>query len=318
MNFETLLQNKVLQLKNTKTIILIDGDDQRMIQAAKELKKYTNIKPILLVEKDEDKIEGLEFINIFKDQAKTKQFIDKYLEIRKGKETLEQASKALATRPFYAMMLVVMGMADGVVGGLLYPTADILRAAFKAIGTKEGIKTISSAMIMHKKDQTIIFSDISVNVKPTEMQLAEIGLNAQNFTNQMGIDPKVAFLSFSTSFSAKTPESELVKNATDLFNEKTKLTKAIGEVQLDAAINLDIRKLKYKSESFNEPANVLIFPDLNAGNIGYKIMQRFADFGAIGPIVVGTKKAVNDLSRGSTVNDVVNTVLITALQSENE
>ncbi|VEU74585.1 phosphotransacetylase [Mycoplasmopsis citelli] len=315
MNFELSLQTKVKQLASQKTIVLIDGDDPRMVQAAKELQKHSNIKTILLVEDDKDKVEGFNFVNIFEDKDKLEHLTAKYVELRKGKETLEQAQKALSTRPFYAMMLLALGQADGVVGGLKYATADILRAAFKAIGPKEGTKTISSAMIMHKDEQNFIFSDISVNVKPTAEQLAEIGLNAKDFATQMGFDPKVAFLSFSTSFSAKTPESELVKLATDLYNEKA-TQKALGEIQLDAAIDLEIRKAKYKGESFNQSANVLVFPDLNAGNIGYKLVQRFAGYGAIGPVVVGTKKPVNDLSRGSTVNDVVNTVLITALQSE--
>ncbi|VEU76412.1 phosphate acetyltransferase [Mycoplasmopsis columboralis] len=317
MNFELLLQKKVSELPNAKTIVLIDGDDKRMVQAAKELEKHSNIKTILLVEKDEDKVEGLNFVNIYADQAKLEYLTNQYLELRKGKETLEQAQKALNTRPFYAMMLLALNEADGVVGGLKYATADILRAAFKAIGPKPGTKTISSAMIMHKEEKNYIFSDISVNVKPTAEQLAEIGANARDFAQQMGFDPKVAFLCFSTSFSAKTPESELVKAATDLYNEKSE-TKAIGEVQLDAAIDLEIRNAKYKDQSYQEPANVLVFPDLNAGNIGYKLVQRFAGYGAIGPVVVGTKKPVNDLSRGSTVNDVVNTVLITALQSQGD
>ncbi|UUM19924.1 MULTISPECIES: phosphate acetyltransferase [unclassified Mycoplasma] len=315
MNFELALQQKTQNLSSVKTIVLIDGDDPRMVSAARELQKFSNIKTILLVENNQHKVDGLEFINIFQDQEKLELLTNKYLELRKGKETLEQAQKALETRPFYAMMLLALDEAHGVVGGLKYATADILRAAFKAIGPKLGTKTISSAMIMHKDESNFIFSDISVNVKPNAEQLAEIGLNAQEFAQQMGFDSKVAFLSFSTSFSAKTPESELVKEATDLFNQKSN-NQAIGEIQLDAAIDLEIRKSKYKDASYSEKANVLIFPDLNAGNIGYKLVQRFAGYGAIGPVVVGTKKPVNDLSRGSTVSDVVNTVLITALQSE--
>lgn len=315
MNFEHSLKEKIKTISGIKKIVLIDGDDQRTVKAAQLLKEFNNLELFLLIEKPQEKVEGINFININEQNDLLDQYATRYVELRKGKETLEQAYQALKTRPVWAMMMLDQGLVDGVVGGLLYPTADILRAAFKVIGPAQGIKTISSAMIMHKDDSNFVFSDISVNVKPNAEQLAEIGINAQRFAEQIGLDSKVAFLSFSTSFSAKTPESELVKEATDLFNDKTNFNKAIGEIQLDAAIDMDIRKSKYKDQGFNEPANVLIFPDLNAGNIGYKLVQRFAGYGAIGPVVVGTKKPVNDLSRGSTINDVVNTVLITVLQS---
>ncbi|MEE3928407.1 phosphate acetyltransferase [Mycoplasmopsis ciconiae] len=318
MKFTDKIVNQVNAINKTKKIVLIDGDDKRMIEAAKELAKFKNIELTLLVEEDKNCECGLNFENIFSDKELIEKMVTKYVELRKGKETEEQARSVLKTRPFYAMMLLAMGKADGVVGGLNYPTADILRAAFKVIGPKPGIKTISSVMIMHKDEDTLIFSDISVNPKPNKEQLSDIGINAATFAAQMGFDPRVAFLSFSTDGSAKTDESVMVREATDLFNQNYKATKAIGEIQLDAALDFEIRKAKYKREYFEEKANVLIFPDLGAGNIGYKLVQRLGGYGAIGPIVVGAKMPVNDLSRGSTVDDVVNTVLITVLQSEGE
>ncbi|AKA50016.1 phosphotransacetylase [Mycoplasmopsis gallinacea] len=316
MNIEALLETKVSNLKSVKKIVLIDGDDERMQKAAKLLAQHKNIETVLLVEEDVKGSSNLNFLNINADNKKMEELAQKYFEIRKGKESMEQCIESLSTRPFYAMMLLANGEADGVVGGLKYATADILRAAFKAIGPKPGTKTISSVMLMHNGESNYIFSDISVNVKPNEEQLADIARNANDFALQMGFDPRLAFLCFSTSGSAVTEESKLVKKATDLYNETTTGRKALGEIQLDAAIDLEIRKAKYKGESYKHSANVLIFPDLNAGNIGYKLVQRFADYGAIGPIVVGTKKPVNDLSRGSTIEDVYNTVLITALQTE--
>lgn len=317
MKFIDLLDKKIKEINTTKKIVLIDGDDNRSIEAAKSLsKKYKNIEVTLLVEKDHEPVDNLHFLNMNSDKNVIEEMVKDYVVLRKGKETEEQAIKALSSRPFYAMMLLAQGKIDGVVGGLNYSTADILRAAFKTIGPKPGIKTISSVMIMHKDEDTLIFSDISVNPKPNQEQLSEIGLNAADFAKQMGFDPRVAFLSFSTDGSAKTDETVMVRNATDLFNENYKGVKAIGEIQLDAALVSEIRKAKYSRESYNERANVLVFPDLGAGNIGYKLVQRLGGYGAIGPVVVGTNKPVNDLSRGSTVEDVLNTVLITVLQSE--
>ncbi|ADE19786.1 phosphate acetyltransferase [Mycoplasma crocodyli] len=318
MKFTDILNKKINSIKTKKRIVLIDGNDQRSIDASKILSAYKNIEVILLLEKADEKLNGYNTLNMFEDKQKIETYINQYVELRKGKETSEQARVQVSTRPFYAMMMLFNGEVDGVVGGLNYSTADILKAAFKAIGPKPGIKTISSVMIMHKDEDSYIFSDISVNPKPTKEQLSDIGINAASFSSVLGFDPRVAFLSFSTDGSAVTEDTKLVKEACDDFNSKWNGTKAIGEIQLDAAVDMGVRKTKYKSSSYNELSNTLIFPDLNSGNIGYKLVQRFAQYGAIGPIVVGIKKPVNDLSRGSSVEDVVNTVLITTLQSEGE
>ncbi|ENY70099.1 Phosphate acetyltransferase [Mycoplasmopsis bovigenitalium 51080] len=325
MKFTDLIQKNIQQIKDKKRIVIVDGDDKRAHEAAQILSSYQNLEVILLTEKPLEQKVNATVVNMNEDENKINDFANKLFIERenaaksKGKEnkdTLEVCLKQMQQRPFYAMMMLKTGEVDGVVGGLIYSTADMLRAAFKVIGSAKGIKTISSVMIMHKENETLFFSDISVNPKPDQSALTDIGINAANFTKSFGIDPKVAFLSFSTNFSAKTPETEMVHNATIDFNQKYEGTKAIGEIQLDAALDLDVRKAKYPIESFNEPANTLIFPNLEAGNIGYKLVQRLAGYGAIGPIIVGTQKPVNDLSRGAKVNDVVNTVLITMIQSE--
>ncbi len=317
MDFEKRLKGIVNTLPKTK-ILLIDGSDQRSIEAANKLAEFNNLEITLLVEND-DKIDTkANVVNMNKNANKLELLAQKYVELRKGKEDIEAARKVLSTRPFYAMMLLATGEVDGVVGGLNYSTADILRAAFKAIGPKPGIKTISSVMIMHKEEKLYFFSDISVNPKPDLTGLVDIATNAAEFAKAFIEEPKVAFLSFSTSGSAVTPETKLVADATVEFNKVYQGTKAIGEVQLDAAVNEGVRKSKYKGETFTGEANVLVFPDLGAGNIGYKIAQRFGGFGAIGPIITGVKKPVNDLSRGSLTDDVVNTVLITAIQANNK
>lgn len=315
MNFVNYLENQINALPSKKRIALIDGKDARTQKAAKLLQKYSNIETILLVDQATT-IKGLNILDITHDNVKIDHYIKQYVEIRKGKETAEQAKANINQLPYYAMMMLHNNEVDAVVGGLNYSTADILRAAFKAIGPKPGVKTISSLMIMHKDDQNYIFGDISINIKPNQDQLVEIAQNTANFAKQLNIDPRLAFLSFSTNYSAKSEESILVHEATQKYNELNPKNIAIGDVQFDAAFDLNIRKSKYTLTSFQEQANIYIFPTLDAGNIGYKIAQRLGNFGAIGPIVTGTNKVVNDLSRGSTVDDVINTVLISALQTE--
>ncbi|TQC54152.1 phosphotransacetylase [Mycoplasmopsis mucosicanis] len=325
MEFTSLIQHNVEQIQTKKRIVLVDGNDSRAIEAAQLLEHFHNLEIILLTENDEKINTKATVLNINANKAKQEIYAHTLFNRRqamadaKGKEnkdTLDVCLKAMQQRPSYAMMMLENGEVDGVVGGLIYSTADMLRAAFKVVGPAQGIKTISSVMVMHRGEETLFFSDISVNARPHKAALTDIGINAAKFVKGFGIEPKIAFLSFSTDYSAKTEETVMVHEATEEFNAKYDGVKAIGEVQLDAALDLGVRNKKYKKESFNEPANTLIFPNLEAGNIGYKLVQRLAGFGAIGPIIVGTNKPVNDLSRGAKVNDVVNTILITMIQSE--
>lgn len=316
MTYQEYLQARLEQenqKSGLKSVLIIDGNDPRAIEAAKLLAKKNLVKPILLVKKADPKLE----IEQHEINPKTKlEFIDQFIEFRNGKETAESASKQFESDAFYGAMLLKTGQIDAVVGGLNYPTAEILRAAFKIIGPKAGIKTISSVMIVHKNEEKYLFSDISVNIAPTEQQLVEIGKNALDFAVQLGFEPKPAFLSFSTKGSAKSPQSELITRATQMFNASSPV-KAYGEIQLDAALDQKIRHQKYgTNESTN--ANILLFPNLDAGNIGYKIAQRLGGFGAIGPIITGIAAPINDLSRGSTVDDIFYTILISALQVQKE
>ncbi|MGZ9428732.1 phosphate acetyltransferase [Mycoplasma sp. 1012] len=321
MFFQKELENKIdiknKELKSKKTILLIDGEDQRAIDAAEKLVNTDLVNVILLVNKENKNVSSKIQQEVISSSKKEK-YAKLFFEARNGKETMESAQKSLESNPFYGMMMLKNKEVDGVVGGLNYTTADILRAGFKVIGPKKGIKTISSAMIMHKENEKFIFSDISVNIKPNSDQLAEIGLNAKEFAKNLGIEPKIAFLSFSTDGSAVSDESKLSSEATIKFNELSSDVKAIGEIQFDAAISENVRKAKYKKESYDGQTNVFIFPNLDAGNIGYKIAQRLGNYGAIGPVITGIAEPVNDLSRGSTVEDVYNTVLITTLQTFKE
>ena len=316
MNIQQYISTK---LKNDmkKRILFVDGSDQRAINAAVRHLEDDLIEPILLIKDESEKSNNnVRTISMKEYEAKNDELIAKYIERRKGKENEEQAIAAIATKPTFAMLMLEMGIVDGVVGGLINTSSDFLRAAFKVIGPKAGVKTISSAMIMTKGNDYSIFSDISVNIEPNVEQLKDIAYNAAEFAVTLGIDPKVAFLSFSTQGSARHEKAINVSEATNLFNENTNYNnKAVGEIQFDAAIDPITRASKYKGETFEGSANIFVFPSLESGNIGYKIAQRMGGYGAIGPIITGINKPVNDLSRGSTEDDVYNTALITANQA---
>lgn len=323
MDFEKSMK-KLLQEKNKlgkkQKIVFVEGWSNRMQSAIANLVKDDLIEPLLIFETEQqfnDLPTKHSHLIIENEKELIEKFSQTYFEKRKGKETIEDINKNMHQSPLFSAMLVETGMCDGCVGGIHNPTANILRAAFKAIGPIEGIKTISSIMIMHKNEKWFIFTDISVNPKPSQDQLIDIAKNASDFGNVINFDKKVAFLSYSTSGSAITDDTQIIRNAAIEYNKKFNPDyQAIGEIQFDAAFDLDIRKKKYNyKDNYDEMPTIFVFPDLNSGNIGYKIAQRLAGFGAIGPIITGLKKPMNDLSRGSTVDDVYNTTIITALQA---
>lgn len=325
MKITSILRHAVDKFHHPKKIILIDGDDLRSQEAAHLLSLTNKIIPVLLFEKPHNLIPtaGIEYVNVFEDVNRIEKYIEQYAQIRKGKETIDDARKFMQSRVNIAMMMLYNKEVDGVVGGLTYPTADILRGAFKIIGTKTNVKTISSVMLMHKQNQSLIFTDISVVPKPNVQQLVDIGFNAVNFFESMNFEqsPKVSYLSFSTNGSAKSDDVTVVKTAALEFSKaletkKMNYVKVAGEIQFDAAVDPEIRQNKYKSLVYENSANIFVFPNLDAGNIGYKIAQRLGDWGSIGPILVGLNAPVNDLSRGATKDDVFYTCLITALLNQ--
>ncbi|PAK21572.1 phosphate acetyltransferase [Mycoplasmopsis agassizii] len=309
------IEKSLSAIEGVKKILIVDGDDSRALEAAKILKDHDKVEVTLLVEKDIPNLD-VKTINIHANKSQYEGFVTRLLEIRKGKETEEAVRAALKTRPYYAMMLLKSGMFDGVVGGLVYTSADILRSVFKVIGPRSGTKTISSLMLMVKGEEVYTFTDISINVNPTSAQLVEIANNTANFLEVWNIKPRPAFLSFSTQGSAVTEESKKVSEATKFFNLENPHRLALGEIQFDAAFDKEVLAKKYKNPEFNEPANIFIFPDINAGNIGYKIAQRMGNWEAYGPIVTGAAMPVNDLSRGASLTDLVNTIFITAIQAK--
>ena len=330
MNFIQACESKLKDLKEKVTIAFIEGHSKRMISAAKQLLEKDILKPLMIIETKkafeevQNELGNLEYIIIEENQTLYDELANYYALKRKEKESKEQAFASSKKAEFFACLLVETGKVNGAIGGVHLSTANILRAAFKVIGPKKGVKTISSIMIMSKKEETFVLGDISVNPHPKTKQLVDIAINAYDFvknSNQIlqdvfHIDEKVAFLSFSTLGSAETESTKMVAEATKNFNDLN-LTKekAVGEIQFDAAILENIRQQKYQKPSFKGSSKILIFPDLNAGNIGYKIAQRWGNFSAMGPIIVGINKPINDLSRGSTVQNVFDSAIVTAMQA---
>jgi phosphate acetyltransferase len=317
---------------NIKTIVLPETEDERILQAADIIMRQ-NIADIILVGDKRAIIEAgknlrinLENIKIINpvESEYLEEFVKSYTKKREKKGmTEEKARKILSTDSlFFGAMLVDKGIADGMVAGALNSTGNTLRSIFHCVGTKEGASTISSffIMILPRKDigqdGIMFFADCAVVPNPTDIQLAEIAeAAADNFKIFIGKEAKVAFLSFSTKGSAETDETKEVVSAYNILKHKRKDILCEGELQLDAAIIPSVSKKKAPDSIIEGNANVLIFPDLNAGNIGYKLVQRLAGAEAIGPILQGAKRPINDLSRGCSVDDIVYVTAITSLQA---
>ena len=234
---------------------------------------------------------------------------------------MEVALEMLSNPTIFAMIALHRGDVDGVVTGAITPSQEVLSNALRIIGVSKGSKLVSSLFLMafdqnHKMyGENMIFSDCAMNISPSSEELAEIANSAYETAKLfLEEEPKLAMLSFSTNQSAKHSEVDKVKDATDILKSKLPDAQIIGNIQLDAALDQEVLKIKYPEASFTPPANVLIFPNLNAANIGYKLVQRFSGAKAIGPILQGLAKPVNDLSRGCSVDEIVNTVVVTANQ----
>ena len=330
MGFSADLLSRARALK--RVVVLPESDDERVLKAASKVLEIDGAKIILLGKKDEIlaragslELSGAEFIDI-----STSEYFDDFastlFELRKAKGMSESEAKELILRPeYFGTMLVYKGIAHAMVSGAKTTTADTIRPALQFVKMKDGISTVSGAFVMvlggasekdesEKNERVWFFADCAITPRPSTEQLAGIALSTAKTAKSFGYEPKVAFLSYSTGDSAKGEMIDFVKEALEIAQKAAPDIAMDGPMQFDAAVDSKVAKSKMPNSKVAGQANVFIFPDLNCGNITYKAVQRSANALAIGPILQGLKKPVNDLSRGCSVDDIVNTVLISALQ----
>lgn len=317
------LREKILG-KNMK-IVFPEGNDERVVRAAARLKFEGLLEPIILGQSEEVRnlLTKLGFAdqdytiinpNEYADFDKMK---EAFVDIRKGKATLEDADKMLRDVNYFGVMLVKMGLADGMVSGAIHSTADTVRPALQIIKTKSGISRTSGVFLMNRENtsERYVFADCAINIDPTAQELAEIAVNTAETAKIFDIDPKIAMLSFSTKGSGKAPQVDKVREATEIAKGLNPDLALDGELQFDAAFVPETAAIKAPDSAVAGQANTFVFPDLQSGNIGYKIAQRLGMFDAIGPILQGLNKPVNDLSRGSSAEDIYKLAIITAAQA---
>jgi len=308
-----------------KTIVLPESHDERVLKAAEKLTKEKTVSIITLGDKDrihkdakrlDVDLTGVRIINPTTSD-KLSDFTNILFNLRKHKGvTIDQARNAVQQDLFFAAMMVKENMADGSVAGSASATADVMRAGIQCIGMPEGISIVSSFFLMLFPDKNYSFADCAVVPDPDEKQLADIAIStADNHRKLTGEEPFIAMLSFSTKGSAKHEAVDKVLKATEIIRSKRPDINVDGELQFDAAVIESIGKKKASGSNVAGKANVLIFPDLNSGNISYKIAQRWGKAEAVGPMVQGLKKPFFDLSRGCGVDDISNTAAIAALMS---
>ncbi|WP_304546068.1 phosphate acetyltransferase [Sulfurimonas microaerophilic] len=309
---------------NKKTIVLPEGEDERVLRAAEIILRRDVADIILLGEKEELTHRylrlGLDLskaqIIDHKNSELLDGFVEKFYEMRKEKGLTLQASRdAMSHANYFATMMVECGIADGMVSGAVHSTADTMRPALQIIKTAKEISIVSSVFFMCFETKVLVYGDCAINQEPDSKNLADIAIASAKTAKLFDIEPKVAMLSYSTGNSGWGEDVEKVKEATKLVREKVPDLLVEGPIQYDAAINKDVARKKLPNSKVAGEASVFIFPDLNTGNNTYKAVQRSSGAVAIGPIIQGLKKPVNDLSRGCLVADIVNTIAITAIQA---
>jgi len=328
------LMNKIWKLakEDKKRIVLAEGEEDRTLVACEKI-IANSLAEIMLVGNTANikakaaklgvNISGAQIVDP-ETSDKREEYINTFCELRKKKGMTPEKAEAILKDPLYfATMMVKAGQADGLVSGAIHTTGDLLRPGLQIIKTAPGISTVSSAFIMmvpnseYGEAGLLLFADCAVNPQPTAEELASIAISTADTAKSLcGIEPKVAMLSFSTKGSAKHELVDKVTEATEIAKKLRPDLDIDGELQLDAAIVKKVAELKAPSSKVAGSANVLVFPDIQAGNIGYKLVQRFAKAEAIGPICQGFAKPINDLSRGCSFEDIVNVVAVTAVQAQ--
>ena len=307
-------------------IVLPEGEEPRILQAAKRIVKESDVTPVLLGNTEKIRIyleiegvtEGFEVIDPHHYDG-FEEMVAALVERRKGKMTEEEARQALLEDVnYFGVMLVYLGLVDGMVSGAIHSTASTVRPALQIIKTQPGVKRTSGAFLMVRGDERYLFADCAININPDAEGLAEIAINSASTAKMFGIDPHIAMLSYSTKGSGFGEGVDKVVEATKIAQELRPDLDIDGELQFDAAFVPEIAALKAPGSKVAGKAPVFVFPSIEAGNISYKMAERFGGFAAVGPVLQGLNKPVNDLSRGCNADDVFKLTLITASQAKQE
>lgn len=306
-----------------KKIVFPEATDERILSAAGRLANESLVTPVLIGKRNEvvelakklnADISECEIIDPA-DYVKWDEMVESFVERRNGRVERKEAEHVLIDANYFGTMLVHMNEADGLVSGAAHSTSDTVRPALQIIKTKEGVRKTSGVFVMVRNDEKYVFADCAINIAPTSEDLAEIAIESARTAKLFNVDPRVAMLSFSTKGSAKSEETERVIEAVKYAKEREPELIIDGEFQFDAAFVPSVAAKKAPNSTIKGDATVFVFPSLEAGNIGYKITERLGGFEAVGPILQGLNKPVNDLSRGCSEEDVYKLALITAAQS---
>lgn len=309
--------------KHEVKIVFPEALDERILTAVEKLAHENLLKPILIGNEQEiteqakklnKSLQNVKIVDV-KTYPQFDEFVQAFIERRKGKETVESAKEKLLDENYFGTMLVYKNIADGLVSGAAHSTGDTVRPALQIIKTKAGVQKTSGVFVMVKGDRQFVFADCAINIAPNAQELAEIAITTAETAKLFDIDPKVAMLSFSTKGSASSIETRKVLEATKIAQQMRPDLLIDGEFQFDAAFVPAVAQKKAPNSPLKGEANVFIFPSLESGNLGYKIAQRLGGYEAIGPILQGLNKPVNDLSRGCSAEDVYKLALITAMQA---
>ena len=322
-----MFEHQLMELarSNRQTIVLPEASDNRILESAAILTRRGVANLILLGDPNAIKtrathlglgLSGVQTIDPT-DPELLERFAAEYAKLRAHKGvSLEQARAKMADLSYFGTMMVHLGMADGMVSGAINTTANTIRPSLEFIKTRPGVSVVSGSFLMCLPDRVVVYADCAVNPNPTAEQLADIAISSAETAVKFGIEPRVAMLSYSTGSSGSGADVDKVRAATELVRQRAPELALEGPIQFDAAVDADVARTKLPDSAVAGKATVFIFPDLNTGNNTYKAVQRSANAVAIGPVLQGLNKAVNDLSRGALVDDIVNTVAITAIQAQ--
>jgi phosphate acetyltransferase len=308
-----------------KHIVLPEGDDPRVLRAAEILLRRGVVDVTVLGDPDEMRaraaalgveLDGAAIVDPLTSPLR-EEFARSYFELRKHKGVTEELAFDVVGDPsYFGTLMVQAGAVDGLVSGAAHTTGDTIRPAFEVIKARDGVSVVSSVFFMCLPDRVLVYGDCAVNPKPDTAQLADIAISSAATAASFGIEPRIAMLSYSTGTSGKGEDVDAVRAATETVRERRPDLKVEGPIQYDAAVDASVAELKLPGSEVAGQATVFVFPDLDTGNVAYKAVQRSARAVAIGPVLQGLRKPVNDLSRGCTVTDIVNTVAITAIQAQ--